>query len=129
VWLITLTWNRLCIASLVMGEFDVAGATEFIRDHYYKQLAAGYELVAFESTGVVQRPLLLEVMADFEIALISLMLHNPYVAEVYVLGILPEIHRKGVGRKLMAQSFAWLREQKLEYMQVKTLGTSHPDKG
>jgi shikimate kinase len=53
-------------------DFDVAGATEFIRDHYYEQLVAGHELVAFESTGVVQRPLLLEVMAKFNIALIRL---------------------------------------------------------
>jgi hypothetical protein len=51
-------------------ELDLARATRFIRDHYHEQLAAGRGPVAFESTGVTQRPLLLEVLDRYEVALV-----------------------------------------------------------
>jgi GNAT superfamily N-acetyltransferase len=85
-------------------------------------------LVHYEAE-IEKLPTFLACHADDVVGFISLKLHNPYVAEVYVMGILPEMHRRGIGRELMAQSFAWLREQQLEYVQVKTLAASHPDKG
>lgn len=53
--------------------------------------------------------------------------HNPYSAEVYVMGVRPEAHKKGIGKALFLASAAWLREQGIEYLQVKTLGSTHPD--
>jgi hypothetical protein len=32
-----------------------------------------------------------------------------------------------VGRALLAQAQDWLRQEKVEYLQVKTLAPSHPD--
>ena len=61
------------------------------------------------------------------IGFLSLKQHNPYSAEVYVMGVLQEAHHNGIGRALMAEAEAWLREQGVEYLQVKTLGSSHPD--
>lgn len=52
------------------GEFDVDGATAFLKASYYEQLSNRQKVVAFESTGVVQRPFLLEVMAQYTIGLV-----------------------------------------------------------
>ena len=53
--------------------------------------------------------------------------HNPYSAEVYVMGVKPEVHRRGMGRALMDRAHEWLRAQGIEYLQVKTLGPTNSD--
>ncbi len=55
--------------------------------------------------------------------------HSPYVAEIYVMAVLPEYHRKGIGRALVEAAEADLRERGFEYLQVKTLADLHPDAG
>jgi GNAT superfamily N-acetyltransferase len=60
---------------------------------------------------------------------LTLKQHNPYAAEIYVMGVLPRVHRAGVGRALVEAAETWLREQGVEYLQVKTLGPSNPDPG
>jgi hypothetical protein len=52
--------------------FDIDNATEYIRAHYFDTLSSNQGLVAFESTGVIQRPLLLEVLGKYQIALIRI---------------------------------------------------------
>ena len=51
---------------------DIDRATKYIRAHYFDTLSSNQGLVAFESTGVVQRPLLLDVLEKFQIALIQI---------------------------------------------------------
>ena len=58
---------------------------------------------------------------------VSIKQHTPYAAEIYVMGVLPDRHRIGIGRALLLHLQAWLRQQEVEYLQVKTLGPSHPD--
>lgn len=55
--------------------------------------------------------------------------HNPYSSEIHVMGVLPEVHRCGVGRALILKAEAVLRESGVEYLQVKTLAAVHPDAG
>ncbi len=55
--------------------------------------------------------------------------HFPQAAELYVLGVLPETHRQGVGQALLSAVEAYLHQQGVEYLQVKTLSASHPDPG
>ncbi len=55
--------------------------------------------------------------------------HSPYAAEIYVMGVLPQYHRQGIGRELVQRAEAWLREAGVEYLQVKTLAPTHPDPG
>jgi ribosomal protein S18 acetylase RimI-like enzyme len=50
--------------------------------------------------------------------------HNEYAAELYVMGIRPEFHRKGIGRKLVERAEAYLKRDAIEFLQVKTLGPS-----
>jgi len=61
------------------------------------------------------------------VGFITVRLHNPSSAELHVLGVLPEMHHRGVGRALLARVEAYLRELGVEYLQVKTLSASHPD--
>ena len=53
--------------------------------------------------------------------------HYPTSAEVLVMGIRQNAHRQGMGRALMHQAQVWLKNQGVEYLQVKTLGPSRSD--
>ncbi len=55
--------------------------------------------------------------------------HFPQSAELHVLGVLPDMHHRGVGRALLAAVETYLCQQGVEYLQVKTLSPTHPDKG
>ncbi len=60
---------------------------------------------------------------------LSLKQHTPYSAEVYVMAVLQEAHRKGIGRTLISSAEDWLKSRGVQYLQVKTLGPSDPDEG
>ena len=66
----------------------------------------------------------LETFAVDDVGLLSLKLHNPRAAEVYVMGVVRNEHRRGVGTALLAAAEAHLRAGGVEYLQVKTLGPS-----
>lgn len=63
------------------------------------------------------------------VGFVSIKQHYPHSAEVYVMGVLPQFHRQGVGRALIAASEVWLRQESVKFLQVKTLSASHPDEG
>ncbi len=52
--------------------------------------------------------------------------HNEYSAEIYVMGVLKEYHRRGIGRALVDHVEKLLREKSVEYFEVKTLAPSDP---
>jgi GNAT superfamily N-acetyltransferase len=60
---------------------------------------------------------------------LSLKLHTPAAAEVYVMGVRPHRHRSGLGTALVASAEEYLRARGVEFLQVKTLGPSWPDEG
>jgi coenzyme F420-0:L-glutamate ligase/coenzyme F420-1:gamma-L-glutamate ligase len=55
--------------------------------------------------------------------------HTPRAAEIYVMGVRREQHRKGIGRALVAAAESWCRVRGIPYLHVKTLGPSRPDPG
>jgi ribosomal protein S18 acetylase RimI-like enzyme len=55
--------------------------------------------------------------------------HNPFSAEILVMAVQPQAHRRGIGRALVAAAETYACAQGFEYLQVKTLGPSHPDQG
>jgi N-acetylglutamate synthase-like GNAT family acetyltransferase len=59
---------------------------------------------------------------------LSLKQHNPFSAEIYVMAVRPDAHRGGIGRALVEAAEVHARGLGIEYMQVKTLGPSRPDK-
>ena len=46
---------------------------------------------------------------------------SPHTAEIYVMGVKPEYHRQGVGRRLYAAFEAYARAAGYSYVQVKTV--------
>ena len=67
----------------------------------------------------------LETFAVDDAGFVTVKQHSPRAAEVYVMGVLPERHRRGVGTALLRAAEDALRERGVEYLQVKTLGPSH----
>lgn len=53
--------------------------------------------------------------------------HFPESAEVYLLAVAPDMHRRGIGRALVEALEADLIADGVELLQVKTLGPSLPD--
>jgi GNAT superfamily N-acetyltransferase len=64
-----------------------------------------------------------------DVGIATIVSHSPYAAEVYVMGVLPECHRRGVGRALLRAAEVRLASEGVEYLQVKTRGPSKPDAG
>lgn len=58
---------------------------------------------------------------------ISIKENNQYTAEIYVMGVLPDYHKQGIGRGLFNKVSDWSKENGYEFLQVKTLDESHPD--
>lgn len=91
--------------------FGIEEATQ----HYIEHTNVHPTIVAFDGEAAV--------------GFLALMTHFQYTAEIYVMAVLPEYHRRGVGRALVAAAEADLRARGCEYLQVKTLAESHPDDG
>ena len=74
-------------------------------------------------------PTLLAFHTHHPVGFLTLKQHTPYAAEIHVMAVLPDWHRHGVGRALLAASEAYLCEQNVEFLQVKTLSAQDPDEG
>lgn len=58
---------------------------------------------------------------------ISIKENNQYTAEIYVMGVLPDYHKQGIGRDLFNRALSFTKDHGYEFLQVKTLDESHPD--
>lgn len=76
---------------------------------------------------VEESPTFLATVSEQVVGFLTLKQHSEYAAEVHVTGVYPRQQRKGVGQALIANAEAYLREQGVEYLQVKTLSSAHPD--
>ena len=74
-------------------------------------------------------PTFLAFHTNQPVGFLTLKQHTPYAAEIHVMAVLPDWHRHGVGRALLAASEAYLRSQHVEFLQVKTLSAMDPDEG
>jgi len=63
------------------------------------------------------------------IGFLTLKRHYSKTAEVYIIGVLPNYHRCGLGREMLNAAESYLRDEGVLYLQVKTLSDSHPDPG
>jgi GNAT superfamily N-acetyltransferase len=63
------------------------------------------------------------------LGMISLKHPFPNNADLYWFGVLPEYHKKGIGRVLMKAAFERARSKNCTTMTVETLGPSDPDPG
>ncbi len=72
-------------------------------------------------------PTLLAVVDNECAGFLTFKQHNKYAAELYVMGVLPEHQRHGLGHALVNRTESILRQQSIEYWLVLTLAPSHPD--
>ncbi len=87
------------------------------------------EAVHQYSAEIDQLPTFLVRDSEQAVGFLSIKQHNAYSAEIYVMGVRPEAHRRGIGQELIRAAQKWLKTQAVEYLQVKTLGPSHNDPG
>ncbi|MFG3110170.1 GNAT family N-acetyltransferase [Streptomyces tendae] len=55
--------------------------------------------------------------------------HFAEAAEIHLMAVAPDWHRRGVGRALIDAVVSDLKAVGCEVLQVKTLGAAHPDRG
>ena len=60
-----------------------------------------------------------------DVGFLTLLRHNPHLAEIYVMGALPEHHHQGIGRKLVDRRKTRWPATQSKFLQVKTLSASH----
>jgi GNAT superfamily N-acetyltransferase len=76
-----------------------------------------------------EHPTVVATVDGDDVGLLTLVVHTPYAAEIYVMAVRPEHHRHGIGRRMLELAEAWLRGRDIEYLQVKTLSPRSPDPG
>lgn len=80
-------------------------------------------------TTLADLPTFLASVDERVVGFLTLKMLNEFVAEIYVMGVLSDFHRSGIGRALCQCAEDYAREQGAEFFHVKTLGPSHPDPG
>jgi ribosomal protein S18 acetylase RimI-like enzyme len=74
-------------------------------------------------------PTVVASLEDTDVGLATIVRHGDHAAEVYVMGVLPEQHRRGVGGAMLRHAERGLAADGIEFLQVKTLSARHPDEG
>ncbi len=64
-----------------------------------------------------------------DVGFLTLVHHSPYASEVCVMAVLPDYHRRGIGRTMLRHAEGALGRAGVEFLQVKTLSARHPDEG
>lgn len=89
----------------------------------------GIESAIIEYIADAQKmPTLVVYDQKIPVGFLSLNYHNKFTAEIHVLGILPEYHRKGMGKRLIAEAEKILKQEGFKFISVKTLSESRPNK-
>ncbi|MGB1286357.1 MAG: GNAT family N-acetyltransferase [Aggregatilineales bacterium] len=88
--------------------FGIDDANQHYLDHIEKNLTF---IVTFDKQTV---------------GFLSLSQPFPHSAEIYVMGIHPDFHRRGAGKALLNAAENYLKSQGVRFLQVKTLSDKHP---
>lgn len=66
-------------------------------------------------------PFWAEVEDENNAGFIALKETSPYTVEVYVMGVLKEFHRRGIGKRLLHAAYDYSKDHGYLFMQVKTV--------
>lgn len=69
-------------------------------------------------------PTFMAINNDKDLGFLCIKQHNPYSAEIFIMGVYKGLHRQGIGRALLERAENWLRKKGIEFLQVKTLGST-----
>ncbi len=72
-------------------------------------------------------PTVLAVDDNEVVGFLTLKHHSLHTAEIYVMAVHPDYHRRGIGQVMLSKAEAILVSSDIEFLQVKTLSASHPD--
>lgn len=85
----------------------------------------GIEQAIVDYVEAVKRlPTFVATVDNEDSGFLSVDYHNAWTAEIHVMAVKEQYHRKGVGRALVKVAEAHARKRGAEYMMVKTLGPS-----
>ncbi|KAB3527278.1 GNAT family N-acetyltransferase [Alkaliphilus serpentinus] len=74
--------------------------------------------------SVMDMPFIAVLDKNKFIGFIAIKIHNQYTAEVYVMGITEDYHRKGIGKLLINECESYCIDKGYEFLTVKTLDES-----
>ena len=86
------------------------------------------ESVADYVAGVKGMPFYATFDGGKIVGFVAIKIHNIFTAEIYVMGILEDYHRIGIGRQLVEICEKYCRQNNMEFLTVKTLDEKNPDK-
>jgi GNAT superfamily N-acetyltransferase len=72
-------------------------------------------------------PTAIASIGDDDVGILTWLVHSPFAAEIYVMGVLPEFHHQGIGRQMLMHVEGALAKDGVEFLQVKTLTPSKPN--
>ncbi|MEO0375091.1 MAG: GNAT family N-acetyltransferase [Cyanobacteria bacterium P01_A01_bin.17] len=72
-------------------------------------------------------PTFTAILRNRTVGFLTVKRHSEYASEIYVMAVHPDSHRLGIGRQLVEEAEQFLSDKGIEYLQVKTLSSSHPD--
>lgn len=76
-----------------------------------------------------RHPTVIAMVNDQPVGVLTTVQHSDAAAEVYVMAVLPEHHRRGVGVAMLSAAEQDLAGRGITFLQVKTLAATHPDPG
>jgi catechol 2,3-dioxygenase-like lactoylglutathione lyase family enzyme/GNAT superfamily N-acetyltransferase len=74
-------------------------------------------------------PSVIASIAGVDVGIVTVIRHSRYAAEIHLMAVLQEHHRRGIGRAMLNHVEAALVHDGVEFLQVKTLSDKHPDVG
>ncbi|MCL2249033.1 MAG: GNAT family N-acetyltransferase [Oscillospiraceae bacterium] len=77
--------------------------------------------------GVKDKPFYAVFSDNKAVGFVSILVHSPYTAEIYVMGILETHHRMGIGRQIVNTCEEYCCKNGMEFLTVKTLDEKNPD--
>ncbi len=81
------------------------------------------------TAGSLDLPFIAVFEEDKAVGFLTIKETSPFTAEIYVMGVLSECHRKGYGERLVFTCCRYCREKGYSLLQVKTISSTSSDLG
>ena len=117
-------------SNIIINEITLAEKKSVICNSVLKTLPNWFgipESIADYAAGVRDKPFYAIFDRDSAVGFVSVKVHNPYTAEIYVMGIMESYHRQGLGRKMVEICEKYCYTNNMTFLTVKTLDEKNPD--